>query len=153
MHGQVTIDIAASPERVYALASDITRYGEWSPENKGGKWLDGVTGPVAGARFKGKNKRRLPWSTKCTVLAADPGKEFSFGVGKKSDTVWRYAIEPNESGGSTVTESYKVDGEPNRIEKFLVKMATGVSWDQRGPDLEKSMGKTLAGLKAAAEKN
>ena len=152
MQGQVTIDIAASPERVYELASDITRYGEWSPENKGGVWLDGATGPAVGARFKGKNKRRISWSTKCTVLAADPGKEFSFGVGKKSDTIWRYAIQPNGSDGSTVTESYELDGEPNWIEKFLVKIVTGLSWDQRGPDLEKSMGKTLAGLKAAAEK-
>ena len=31
-HDEVTIEIAATPETVYDLVSDITRMGEWSPE-------------------------------------------------------------------------------------------------------------------------
>ena len=30
----------------------------WSPEYQGGEWLDGATGPMVGARFKGRNKER-----------------------------------------------------------------------------------------------
>ena len=152
MKGQVSIDIAATPERVYDLASDVTRYGEWSPENLGGHWLDGVAGPAAGARFKAKNKRRVSWSTTSTVRVAEPGREFSFAVGKSGDTVWRYVIEPNGSDASTVTESYEVVNEPNFVEKVLVRLAAGIAWDQRGADLERGMRTTLEGLKAAAEK-
>ena len=150
MNGQVTIAIAASSERVYALVSDITRYGEWSPENRGGRWLAGAGGPAVGARFKGKNHRRISWSTTCTVLAAEPGREFGFGVGKSADTVWRYTIEPTPEGASTVTESYETV-EPGTVEKFLVRLATGVRWDRRAGDLERGMRTTLERLKAAAE--
>ena len=34
----VTRDIAASPEKVWALVTDLPRMGEWSPENQGGTW-------------------------------------------------------------------------------------------------------------------
>ena len=41
---------------LYDLVSDLPRMGEWSPENTGGKWVNGAAGPVVGARFKGSNK-------------------------------------------------------------------------------------------------
>ncbi|HAS09465.1 MAG TPA: SRPBCC family protein, partial [Acidimicrobiaceae bacterium] len=49
----VSREIAAPPQRVWELISDITRMGEWSPETTGGKWLKGATGPAVGARFRG----------------------------------------------------------------------------------------------------
>lgn len=73
--------------------SDVTRVGEWSPENVGGMWLDGATAPVVGARFKGTNRRgRTKWSTTCEVIAAAPGREFAFvtGTSIKPQTRWRY---------------------------------------------------------------
>ena len=33
MHRKASIDINVSQEAVYALASDLPRMGEWSPEN------------------------------------------------------------------------------------------------------------------------
>ena len=45
------IDIAAPPEAVWDLISDVTRMGDWSPECYRCTWLDGGTGPRAGARF------------------------------------------------------------------------------------------------------
>ena len=52
---RVTRVIAAPPEVVYDLISDITRMPDYSTENVAGTWLDGATGPVVGARFQGKN--------------------------------------------------------------------------------------------------
>jgi len=43
----VTREIGASAERVWAMVSDVTRMGEWSPENEGGVWLGGRDGPAA----------------------------------------------------------------------------------------------------------
>lgn len=34
--GEGSVLVAASPDRLWALITDITRTGEWSPENIGG---------------------------------------------------------------------------------------------------------------------
>ncbi|MEY3619020.1 MAG: hypothetical protein RL726_1718, partial [Actinomycetota bacterium] len=60
----VSKEIAASPEVVWEMVSDLTRMGEWSPENKGGEWIKGATGPAVGASFKGRNSNgKKSWST------------------------------------------------------------------------------------------
>ena len=53
---EVSRVVSASPERVYELVSDLPRMGEWSPENTGGKWVKGATGPAVGALFEGTNR-------------------------------------------------------------------------------------------------
>ena len=44
MEGQVTIHINAAPDVVFALVSDVTRMGDWSPETANCEWVDGATG-------------------------------------------------------------------------------------------------------------
>ena len=79
-HDEVTTEIAAAPQAVYALVSDITRMGEWSPETVRAVWIKGASGPAVGARFKAWNKgRRGPaWFNWPTVTVADEGREFAF---------------------------------------------------------------------------
>ena len=113
MHDSVTVHMAASPERVWELVSDVTRIGRYSPETFEAEWIDGATGPAVGAKFRGHVKRNgkgpTYWTT-CTVLASDPGKEFTFGVGAgdKPLNVWSYTMEPSGDGsnGTDVTESF-----------------------------------------------
>ena len=147
--GESKIHIDASPTTVYAMVADVTRMGEWSPENLGGEWMDGATGPTVGARFKGKNERKAGWTTKCTITAADPGREFAFDVGK-GETTWRYRFEPSGSG-TDVTESFEIVKEPGAIAKFFTKMGTGLPWSEREADMQRGMEQTLANLRAAAE--
>ena len=45
-----SIFIHAPAERVWAMVSDVTRMGEWSPEAVRAEWLDGANGPSVGAR-------------------------------------------------------------------------------------------------------
>ena len=74
-------DIAAPAEKVWALVSDLPRMGEWSPENAGGKWVKGATGPAVGAVFTGNNKNGFRrWTTNVTVIACEPGVVFEFAV-------------------------------------------------------------------------
>lgn len=115
--------VVASPERLYALISDLPRMGEWSPENDGGKWLKGATGPAVGAKFKGKNHhgwRR--WSTIATVVTADPGREFAFDVKAAGLKVarWGYRLTAVE-GGTEVTEYWTDHRSP------LIAKITGVA--------------------------
>lgn len=142
----VTKHVDAPPEVVYDLVADVTRTGEWSPENLGGAWLDGATGPVVGARFKARNKRKWSWTTTSTVTVADRAREFAFDVGK-GETRWRYEFVP-AGEGCEVTESFEIVKAPGPVGRFLTKLATGVSWDEREADLVRGMHTTLERLRA-----
>src|SRR5207247_320819 len=91
--------VTARIRYVIDRVADATRMGEWSPENEGGEWLDGATGPAAGARFRGSNKRKLSWKTIATVTESRRGAAFGFAVGKhapeRPDTTWRYTFTPS----------------------------------------------------------
>jgi hypothetical protein len=99
-----SILIAASPDAVYDLVSDVTRTGEWSPVCKECWWDEGATGTV-GDVFTGRNV--LPdrtWETRCTVTHAERGKEFGWIVGD-SLVRWVYSMEPAQTG-TRLTESW-----------------------------------------------
>jgi hypothetical protein len=73
--------IAADPEDLYNMVSDITRTGEWSPACTGGQWDEGA-GPRPGAWFTVRNKvGTFEWTTRCQVTAASTGRDFGFVVG------------------------------------------------------------------------
>jgi len=54
--GAARIEIDAAPVAVYALVSDISRMGEWSPECYRCEWLGGATTAAIGAKFRGHNR-------------------------------------------------------------------------------------------------
>ena len=63
--------IRADAGELYDLVSDLPRMGEWSPENTGGRWVNGAAGPVVGARFKGTNQSGWrKWKTDVVVTVA-----------------------------------------------------------------------------------
>jgi hypothetical protein len=144
----VVIDIASTPERLYAMVSDLTRMGEWSPENRGGDWLDEAAEPKPGARFRGRNRNgKKTWKSLVTVVEAEPGRRFSFrssiGPVKISDWSYTFAAVP---GGCRVTESW-VDLRPGWF-RPVAAFATGVS--DRPPHNRRGMEQTLERLSAAA---
>lgn len=100
--------IDADPAHLYALVSDVTNMGRWSPETTTCRWLKGATGPALGARFRGANRARWRrWSTRCTVVAADEPSRFAFDVklGPLPIARWGYEFEAAD-GGTTVTETW-----------------------------------------------
>jgi hypothetical protein len=110
MHDAVTIHMAAPADDIWALVSDVTRIGEFSPETFEAEWADGDTGPVVGAGFRGHVKRNgrgpVYWTT-CRVSDSEPGRVFAFEVltGGKPLNTWRYELEP-AGDGTDVTESF-----------------------------------------------
>ncbi len=146
--GEARIHVKAPADALYAMVADVTRMGEWSPENTGGEWVDGATGPAVGARFKGRNKRKAGWTTKCTVTTADPGRAFAFDVA--GQTRWRYDFQP-AGDGTDVVESFEIVKVPGAIGRFFTKFGTGVAWSEREADMVRGMETTLANLKTAAE--
>ena len=151
-HDSVSIEIAAPPEQVYALVSDITRMGEWSPECVRCTWTKGATGPAVGARFRAKNKggRGPAWYNTPTVTVADPGREFAFnrsGPGIGSYT-WSYRMEPHGEG-TRLTESFDAEQPLGSVMSWITERWTGS--DDRDADLRRGMTLTLDRIKTAAE--
>lgn len=131
------------------MVADVTRMNQWSPENDSAKWLRGATGPESGARFRGTNRNgKKKWSTIATIVAAEPGRLFSFRVtaGGLKVSEWRYAFEPTATG-CRVTETW-VD-QRGRIVTTLGKPISGVA--DRAAHNRAGMEQTLERLKAAAE--
>ena len=142
-----SIDIAASPQEVYGMVSDITRMGEWSPEATGGSWTDGGTGAV-GDWFVGDNQAgEREWSRDCQVAAADPGKDFTFVVGgvEANCTWWSYEMDEIEDGTRLTERWWMVNKTP------AMAAAAPEVYDARIINTEFGMQQTLAAIKAAAE--
>lgn len=140
----VSATISAPPERLYALVSDVTRMGEWSPENTGGRWRSGATGPVVGARFRGSNRRGWRrWSTSCTVVEAEPGRRFAFEVALGFVPVARWTYDFRAEGDATVVTETWTDRRPRWLD--IVAGATMGVGDIRAHNRE-NMRRTLAGL-------
>ena len=141
--GSTSIDIAASPDEVWGVLTDLSRISDLSPECYKAEWKDGASSAAPGAEFQGYNQiGDRKWDVGCVVVAAEPGKEWAFKVPADDgrDTVWRYEIEATDSG-CTVTESFD---SPILADEQFQKM-------NRHDLLMKNIGRTLENLKQVAE--
>jgi hypothetical protein len=149
MEGSVTVHMNASADVVWALVSDITRIGEFSPETFEAEWLEGATGPALGATFRGHVKRNewgpTYWTT-CTVTSCESGADFGFKVVINDYPVnnWRYQIAP-AGDGVDVTESFFMT--PNLGTKIY---ATTIGRLRKRRNLN-DMRRTLERMKAVVE--
>jgi hypothetical protein len=153
--------VSASPDAVYALVSDVTRTGEWSPQCRACWWDEGA-GPEVGAWFTGRNETAegrseatgeiVPartWETRSQVVAAEPGREFAWEV-NNGWVRWGFTVEP-VGDGSRLTESWH----------FLPKGIAGFGerfGDRADAEIQKrsdaalsGIPETLAAIKATAE--
>ena len=151
MTSSVTVvrEISAPSDKVWSMITDLTRMGEWSPENTGGTWIKGATGPALGAVFKGTNKNGWrKWSTIATVSACQEGKAFEFDVSALGLKVarWSYLVEPTENG-CKVSETFT--DLRNSLIKLGGKPISGVS--DRDTHNRSTMEVTLENLAKAAE--
>lgn len=153
---EVEVLIAAPPERVWPVCTDLTRWGDWSPENQGGEWLDGADGPALGVRFRGQQRHAATgeWETTSVIVVWDPLKEFVWAVGdvELPAATWRMLLEavaagtrlrhhvqmgPGPSGTTRVIEQM-----PDREERIIAR---------RMQEYEVGMLAVLNGIKRAVE--
>ena len=159
MRDSVTLRIDAPAEKVWALVSDVTHIGRFSPETFEAEWLDDATGPGEGVRFRGhvrRNGRGPVYWTTCTIVRCEPEREFAFVVGKpgKHLMTWGYRLAPvsepvpeeadQEGPATDVTEFYE------SADEFPMRMYWKLFQGRRRTNAE-GMRTTLERLKVAAE--
>src|SRR3954454_16911549 len=105
-----SVQIQAASAAVYALVSDVTRTGEWSPVCRGCDWEGEVDpqAPTVGDTFLGHNVTPTrEWTTRSEVTAAD-GTRFAWSVGPRR-VEWGYEVTAGPTPQTcTLTETWHI---------------------------------------------
>lgn len=144
-----SISVAVPPDELYALVSDVTRMGEWSPICRTCWWDDGA-GPYVGAWFTGRNETpERTWETRSQVVAAEPGRKFAWQV-NEGWVHWEYTFEP-ENGGTRLTEAWQFL--PKGIAGFHERYGAQAEGEieKRHQAAKSGIPATLAAIKKTAE--
>ncbi len=133
-----TIDIAAPPQTVWAIWSDVTRWPQWTA---GISCVDVLTpGPFAvGTRVRIRQPKLPPavWR----VTAIDAGRTFTWVSSSPGARVTgTHRVEAHPDGGSRATMSLQFEGPIARL----------VAWAYRGL-IERYLGLEADGLKRRSE--
>lgn len=146
---RATTTVDAPVGAVYALVSDVTRTGEWSPTCHACVWEDPAERGV-GARFTGHNRTATrEWSSTSTVVTADPGQEFSWEVGQ-GYVRWGYLLS-TQGGGTVLTHTWEFTEAGQRFfeEKYGQDAPAEVA--QRTAAARADIPRTLEAIRALAE--
>ena len=144
-----SIHVAVAPDELYALVSDVTRMGQWSPICKACWWDEG-DGPRVGAWFTGRNETpERTWETRSQVVAAEPARIFAWEV-NDGWVHWAYSFEP-DGDGTRLTESWEFL--PKGIAGFHERYGADAEAqiEQRSEAARTGIPATLAAIKKAAE--
>ena len=98
---EVSTVVAAPPERVWELVSDIDLPARFQDEFVGATWVDGDGTTGIGASFVGRNRRgSREWETTSWIVAYLPEREFGWAVSDPENpgAVWTYHLEPLGAG-------------------------------------------------------
>ncbi|MCO1338866.1 polyketide cyclase [Kocuria polaris] len=146
-----SILIKATREELYAMLSDVTRTGEWSPVCQE-CWWDDDGGPWVGAWFTGRNVvPHRTWETRSQVVVAEPGREFAWLVGE-GYVRWGYQFDEGDVPGMTrLTETWEFTtaGMEFFVERFGDDAPAQIE-DRTRQALE-GIPETLASIKTVAE--
>lgn len=143
--------VSRTPDEVYALVSDVTLMGGWSPVCKA-CWWEETDARSVGAWFIGRNETaERTWETRSQVVAADPGREFAWEV-NNGWVHWGFTLEPVEATQSTrLTQNWRFlpKGIAGFHERFGQRADTEIAI--RSDAAKSGIPQTLAAIKASAE--
>ena len=152
----VAIDIAAPPERVWELISDVTLLPRFSTELQHAQWAEGFDAPALGAQFLGTNRHPEigEWTTTSHIVEFEPLHVFGWAVGDPENraATWQFTVDPIPTGTrlrytarlgpgrSGVT--MLIGREPDRADEIVARRLA--QW-------ESGMRATVAGIRELAE--
>lgn len=98
-----TIEVAASPEAVFALLADPRRHPEFDGSGTVRQALVAPPRLFLGAKFGMSMRIGLPYAVRNTVVEFDESRQIAWRHFGRH--VWRYQLEPT-AGGTRVTETF-----------------------------------------------
>lgn len=132
--------VAAPPQAVWAVVSDVRRTGEWSPECAR---VVPLGRPRRGVFLLGFNRRaKVRWTTVSRVGRYEPEREISWTV-LTNRSEWTYRLEP-QAEGTRLTETRRT---PRGEGAFAVWFTERLLGGQAAHDDELE-----AGMKAGLER-
>ncbi|MDX6277740.1 MAG: hypothetical protein QOJ72_1868 [Nocardioidaceae bacterium] len=142
-----SVEIAAPPEKVWALVSDLRRMGEWSPQCS--RMIVLGREIKLGTRTLNVNRHgKLRWPTTAKVVAFEPNKKLAFRI-VENRSVWTYDLEETATG-SRLTESRTTPRGVAKASNLSTEKLMGGT-DNFEVGLGSGINETLERIKAAAE--
>lgn len=145
-----TIDIDATPERVWGLISDVRRMPQWSPQVDSVRLRDGVDRVELGAEFTHLNHEGgLRWTTHSTIVRYEPGQEIAFRI-EENRVVWSFRTTPLPGGRTRLSQRRET---PDGISEYSLDVTEKYLGGQQAFTriLRAGMRRTLERIKIAAE--
>lgn len=142
-----SVDIAASPEKVWELVSDLPRMSEWSPQVLKSFLLGGSL--QQGATLLNINHRGLlVWPTRSKIIRWDPGVEVAWKI-RENQSTWSFTLEPTATGTRLVQRRDAPEGLSELSISLTDRFMGGQATFQA--ELQAGMRATLAKVKALTE--
>lgn len=143
-------EVAAPPERVWEVLSDVARMPEWSRETVRMVPLK-PGGLRPGQWYLGVNRRGfVVWPTRSVVTAVEPGRRLAWDT-RSSGAHWFYELSPS-AGGTTLVHRRPVPGRLTLASRIVAPLLLGGS-EAHADELEADMARTVAAIKAAVERH
>jgi hypothetical protein len=99
---EATIQVAAPPEALWPLISDIHLVASLSTEVQEVAWLGDVREPALGAAFHGRSRHPAvgEWTTTSRVIECTPPRVFAWAVENPDNptATWRFELIPRPGG-------------------------------------------------------
>ncbi|MFG1790190.1 SRPBCC family protein [Nocardia sp. NPDC049149] len=143
---EVTIDITAPPEQVWAVVSDLGRMPEFSPQCVR-MLLLGSAKPGTWTLHLNKDGKKY-WPTTGRIVRFEPNRSFAFKI-NDNRTIWSYTLEPTETG-TRLTERRDVPNGTTWISRKAINAALGGE-EAFEEELVRGMNETLGKIKAVVE--
>lgn len=153
---EVEARIAADPEAIWALVTDIHLPERFSPELQRVEWVEG-DGVAVGNRFAGHNANEHlgEWTTECTVVEVEPGRRWVWEVrsGDQRMATWGFEVDPGRDA-VTVRQWARMGPDRSGLNQAIDAMPDkeGRIVARRMSQWREAMAANLAGLAALVER-
>lgn len=152
----VSVEVDASPEKLWPLISDINLPARFSDEFQGAVWTEPDAGPALGARFVGTNKHPAAgeWTVPCSVAVYETDRAFGWDPGgpEAPFAKWRFTLEPT-GDATTLTFFAQMGFGPSGLTPAIESMPDREEQivDRRLEEWRTNMTATIEGIKQLAE--
>ncbi|WP_067830662.1 SRPBCC family protein [Nocardia inohanensis] len=143
---EASIDIAAAPEQVWSVVSDLKRIREFSPQTLRMQPIGAVK---TGTWTINLNKAKgYVYPTTSRVVRFEPNKAIAFRM-NENQTIWSYTLEPTATGTRLVQRR----DTPNGVTWIVRKMIDGILGGEQAFEsaLVDGMNETLGKIKRTVE--